>query len=121
MHHKFVIVLFSIQLWCMAVGGSVFGQTPNSDTLSLTLKETESQFLKNNLDLIIQHYSIDQAQAQIITARLFNNPDFSFANVLYNPKTKRFFDTSHDGGEYSAQLSQLIQTAGKRNKSIQLA
>jgi cobalt-zinc-cadmium efflux system outer membrane protein len=121
MHHKFVIVLFSIQLWCMAVGGSVFGQTPNSDTLSVTLKETESQFLKNNLDLIIQHYSIDQAQAQIITARLFNNPDFSFANVLYNPKTKRFFDTSHDGGEYSAQLSQLIQTAGKRNKSIQLA
>jgi cobalt-zinc-cadmium efflux system outer membrane protein len=121
MHHKFVIVLFSIQLWCMAVGGTVFGQTPNSDTLSVTLKETESQFLKNNLDLIIQHYSIDQAQAQIITARLFNNPDFSFANVLYNPKTKRFFDTSHDGGEYSAQLSQLIQTAGKRNKSIQLA
>ncbi|WP_295720228.1 TolC family protein [Mucilaginibacter sp.] len=121
MHHKFVIVLFSIQLWCMAVGGIVFGQTPNSDTLSMTLKETESQFLKNNLNLIIQHYSIDQAQAQIITARLFNNPDFSFANVLYNPKTKRFFDTSHDGGEYSAQLSQLIQTAGKRNKSIQLA
>jgi cobalt-zinc-cadmium efflux system outer membrane protein len=121
MHHKFVIVLFSIQLWCMAVGGSVFGQTPNSDTLSVTLKETESQFLKNNLDLIIQHYSIDQAQAQIITARLFNNPDFSFANGLYNPKTKRFFDTSHDGGEYAAQLSQLIQTAGKRNKSIQLA
>lgn len=105
----------------MAVGGTVFGQTPNSDTLSVTLKETESQFLKNNLDLIIQHYSIDQAQAQIITARLFNNPDFSFANVLYNPKTKRFFDTSRDGGEYSAQLSQLIQTAGKRNKSIQLA
>ncbi|HEY9195333.1 MAG TPA: TolC family protein, partial [Mucilaginibacter sp.] len=37
------------------------------------------------------------------------------------PQTKRFFDTSHDGGEYSAQLSQLIQTAGKRNKNIQLA
>jgi cobalt-zinc-cadmium efflux system outer membrane protein len=121
MHSKFVIVLFSIQLWCIAVGGRAFGQSPGSDTLKMTLKETEAQFLKNNLDLIIQHYSIDQAQAQIITARLFNNPDFSFANVLYNPQTKKFFDTSHDGGEYSAQLSQLFQTAGKRNKSIQLA
>jgi cobalt-zinc-cadmium efflux system outer membrane protein len=121
MHPKFVIVLFSIQLWCMVVGGNVFGQSPDSDTLRMTLKETEAQFLKNNLDLIVQHYSIDQAQAQIITARLFNNPDFSFANVLYNPQTKKFFDTSHDGGEYSAQLSQLFQTAGKRNKSIQLA
>lgn len=121
MHPKFVIVLFSIQLWCIAVGGKAFGQSPGSDTLKMTLKETEAQFLKNNLDLIVQHYSIDQAQAQIITARLFNNPDFSFANVLYNPQTKKFFDTSHDGGEYSAQLSQLFQTAGKRNKSIQLA
>ncbi|MCS3735493.1 TolC family protein [Mucilaginibacter dorajii] len=121
MHSKFVIVLFSIQLWCIAVGGKAFGQSPGSDTLRMTLKETEAQFLKNNLDLIVQHYSIDQAQAQIITARLFNNPDFSFANVLYNPQTKKFFDTSHDGGEYSAQLSQLFQTAGKRNKSIQLA
>ena len=105
MHSKFVIVLFSIQLWCVAVGGKAFGQSPGSDTLRITLKETEAQFLKNNLDLIVQHYSIDQAQAQIITARLFNNPDFSFANVLYNPQTKKFFDTSHDGGEYSAQNS----------------
>lgn len=123
MHRKFVIVLFSIQLllWCIAVGGPVYGQPSGGDTLRMSLKETEAQFLKNNLDLIIQHYSVDQAQAQIITARLFNNPDFSFANVLYNPQTKRFFDTSHDGGEYSAQLSQLIQTAGKRNKNIQLA
>ncbi|MDN3583357.1 TolC family protein [Mucilaginibacter flavus] len=121
MHTKFVIVLFSIQLSCIAIGGKAFGQSTGGDTLRMSLKETEAQFLKNNLDLIVQHYSIDQAQAQIITARLFNNPDFSFANVLYNPQTKKFFDTSHDGGEYSAQLSQLFQTAGKRNKSIQLA
>jgi cobalt-zinc-cadmium efflux system outer membrane protein len=122
MHRKFVIVLvFSILQWCVAIGGSAYAQTPNSDTLKLTLKDTETQFLKNNLDLIVQRYNIDNAQAQVITARLFANPDFSIANVLYNPETKKVFDMSHDGGEYSAQISQLIQTAGKRNKSIQLA
>jgi cobalt-zinc-cadmium efflux system outer membrane protein len=105
----------------MGIGGHVYAQTPSTDTLQLNLSQTEDRFLKNNLSLLIQRYQIDQAQAGIITARLFNNPDFSIANVLYNPQTKKFFDMSHDGGEYSAQLSELFLTAGKRNKNIQLA
>ncbi|HEY9195911.1 MAG TPA: hypothetical protein VIM77_06585, partial [Mucilaginibacter sp.] len=83
MHRKFVIVLFSIRLWCVVTGGQAYAQTPGNDTLKMTLKETETSFLKNDFDLIVQHYNVDQAQAQIIAARLFNNPDFSFANVLY--------------------------------------
>ena len=123
MHRKFVIVLrvLSIQLWCMGVGGFAYAQAPNTDTLKLTLPQTEDRFLKNNLSLIIQRYQVDQAQAGVITARLFDNPEFSIANVLYNPETKKVFDMSHDGGEYSAQLSQLFLTAGKRNKNIKLA
>lgn len=123
MHRKFVIVLrvLSIQLWCMGIGGFAQAQVPHTDTLKLTLAQSEDSFLKNNLSLITQRYQVSQAQAGIITARLFNNPDFSIANVLYNPDTKKVFDMSHDGGEYSAQLSQLFLTAGKRNKNIQLA
>lgn len=123
MHRKFVIVLrvLPILLWCIGIGGHVYAQTPNTDTLQLNLSQTEDRFLKNNLSLLTQRYQIDQAQAGIITARLFNNPDFSIANVLYNPDSKKFFDMSHDGGEYSAQLSELFLTAGKRNKNIQLA
>ncbi|WDF54431.1 TolC family protein [Mucilaginibacter sp. KACC 22063] len=120
MYRKFVIVLI-IQLCCAAIGVSAFAQTPGSDTLKVTLNETEGRFLKNNLDLIVQRYHVSEAQAQVVTARLFSNPDFNISNVLYNPQSKRFFDMTHDGGEYTAQLSQLIQTAGKRNKNIQLA
>ncbi|SDD35393.1 outer membrane protein, cobalt-zinc-cadmium efflux system [Mucilaginibacter pineti] len=105
----------------MVTGGSAHAQTPGNDTLKLSLKETEERFVNNNLALIIQRYEISQAQAQIITARLFNNPDFNIANGLYNPETKKYFDMSRNGGEYSAELSQLILTAGKRNKNIQLA
>jgi cobalt-zinc-cadmium efflux system outer membrane protein len=123
MHRKFVHVFYPLIMltWCMAIGEPAFAQTPDGDTLRLTLPQAKERFLKNNLSLLTQRYQVDQAKAAIITARLFDNPQFSIDNVLYNPQTKKFFDMSHDGGEYSAQLSQLFQTAGKRNKNIQLA
>ncbi|TZF83614.1 TolC family protein [Pedobacter sp. BS3] len=94
---------------------------PVRDTVTLTISEAEKRFLANNLDLIISRYDIDRAKAGIITARLFDNPELSFENALYNPETKKFFQSSYPDGQYSAQLSQLITLAGKRNKNIQLA
>lgn len=91
------------------------------DTLRLTVHEAEEMFIKNNIQLLAQKYSIDSAKAAIITARLFDNPQFGFGTGFYNPSTSRFFDNSAGGPEVSMQLSQLIKTAGKRNKSIQLA
>jgi len=123
MYRTFVTVILILSAWtsCIAAGGAGAASAGGTDTVSLTLPGAEQRFLKNNLALIAQRYQISQAQAGIITARLFNNPDFSIANVLYNPVTKKYFDMSRDGGEYSAQLSQLFLTAGKRNKNIELA
>jgi len=123
MHQKPVAVLLLCLLWLVSTGNPASAQAalPGRDTLNLTIKQVEEQFLNNNLQLIIQKYNINTAQAQIITARLFQNPDFSFSNVLYNPNTKRIFDVSSKTGEYSAGLNQLFLTAGKRNKNIQLA
>ncbi|WCT10442.1 TolC family protein [Mucilaginibacter jinjuensis] len=115
MHRKFVIVLIPIQLWCMAViGACAYAQAPNSDTLKVNIKQVEEQFLKNNLTLIAQKYNIDNASAQIITARLFPNPDFNFQNGILN-------DTHDAYKNQSVGISQLFTTAGKRNKNIQLA
>ncbi len=87
-----------------------------SDTLQITLKQAETLFLKNNLELIAQKLSIDSARASVITAGLFDNPEFSYANGFYNTETHHFFDP-----EMSVQVSQLFRLAGKRNKSIALA
>jgi cobalt-zinc-cadmium efflux system outer membrane protein len=100
---------------------SLFGQRPTGDTLKLTIKQAEDLFLKNNLQLIAQHYNIGIAEAQVITAKLFPNPDFSVATALYNTDTHKFFDYSAGQSEYSGGISQLFTTAGKRNKNIQLA
>jgi outer membrane protein, heavy metal efflux system len=86
------------------------------DTLKLTMGEAETIFLNKNLDLIAQKFSIDSAKATVITAKLYDNPDFSYSNAFYNASTHHFFDP-----EMSVQVSQLIRLAGKRNKSIDLA
>ena len=102
---------------CLVAGVSGYAQNSSTDTLKLTLKQAEDQFLKNNLTLIIQRYNIDNASVAVITARLFSNPDFNFNNgisatdVTQGPAYK----------EQSFAISQLFTTAGKRNKSIQLA
>src|SRR3569623_1343104 len=86
------------------------------DTLKLTIGEAETIFLNKNLDLIAQKYSIDSAKATVITAKLYDNPNFSYSNAFYNASTHHFFDP-----EMSLQVSQLIRLAGKRNKSIDVA
>ncbi|WEK21568.1 MAG: TolC family protein [Candidatus Pedobacter colombiensis] len=91
------------------------------DTLSITIKEAEAEFLQNNLSLLAGRFNIDHAKAEVITAGLFNNPEFGFENILFNPETKKFFDMSYDGGQYTGSISQLFVTAGKRNKNINLA
>lgn len=88
----------------------------NRDTVSLSLPQIEARFLSHNLKLIAQHYHIDKANAEIIKSKLFPNPVFSFGQGLY---TK-----SRDTNVFSQQtygISQLILTAGKRNKALQLA
>jgi cobalt-zinc-cadmium efflux system outer membrane protein len=92
------------------------GKAQTGDTLRLTLPMLEGQFLKNNLQLLAQRYNVDKAAAGEMTAKLFANPSFSFTNGLYT-KTK---DTNALS-QQTYSISQLIQTAGKRNKSIQLA
>lgn len=90
-------------------------------TVSLSLPEAEKRFVQNNYQLIAQQYQTDQARAEVITARLFDNPEISYENLLYNPDTKKFLGTSMATGQYQASLSQIIKLAGKRNKNIQLA
>ena len=87
------------------------------DTLKVSIAQAEDLFLKNNLKIIIQRYNIDNAGAQVITARLFPNPDFSFNNGIHTSDVTQgpaFKDQSFS-------VSQLFTAAGKRNKNIQLA
>ena len=97
---------------------ATFAQT---DTLNLNINQAESLFLKNNYDLLASNYDIDKAKAEIITAKLFDNPNLEYENLFYNHETKKFLQTSYAYGQYAASISQLFKLAGKRNKNIKLA
>src|SRR5215469_1110853 len=91
------------------------------DTLRINLQDAGKQFLQKNLSLLAQKYNIDIAKAQIIQAKLYNNPNFSGLIPIYNPEAKKYLDVSKETGEYAFGIQQLIILAGKRNKQVKLA
>jgi outer membrane protein, heavy metal efflux system len=91
------------------------------DTVRITLPGAEKQFLQNNLSLLAGKYNIDMAKAQVIQARLYNNPTLTLNGNLYNPQLNKVLDVSNKTGQYDIGVQQLIRLAGKRNKEIKLA
>lgn len=97
------------------------------DTLVLTLDSAENIFQRNSLLVLAQRYNVDAQKALVIQAKLFPNPNIFYSHgpvipLTFNdangdPQSATFFNES----EHSAQLSQLILLAGKRNKQIRIA
>jgi cobalt-zinc-cadmium efflux system outer membrane protein len=91
------------------------------DTLKINITQAEKQFLDRNLQLLAERYNIDAAQANLLQAKLFQNPTFSAGLNIYNPDNHRWFDTGKNSGQYVFAVEQLIRLGGKRNKEIALA
>jgi len=90
------------------------------DTLHLTLQDAENQFIQKNFLLLALKYQVSSADAAIIQAKLYPNPNFAIEQGVYNQDTKKWFDLSSTG-ETALALQQIIILAGKRNKQIDLA
>lgn len=96
-----------------------------SDTLKINRKEAESIFLANNLDIIAQKLEISQAEARTLQAKYWPNPKLSISEV----NLWRTYDIEEQPAlignwgkntQISAEIEQVIQTAGKRRKNIEL-
>ena len=93
----------------------LFSQNP------MTLQECENQFLKNNLYLLANHYNIDTAQAQVLQAKIWDNPSFGFEVNAWSPNSeKKYFNAGTDG-EKAGYIQQLIHIGGQRKNQIELA
>jgi cobalt-zinc-cadmium efflux system outer membrane protein len=90
-----------------------------TDTVRLDVKAAEKRFVEQNLDLLIAKSNIEQAKAQLLQSKLFDNPEIDLNRELYNTDTKKFL--SHNKTtQFDIQYSQLITTAGKYFKQIQI-
>jgi cobalt-zinc-cadmium efflux system outer membrane protein len=95
------------------------------DTLSLSLPQVEQQFLQQNLTLLAGRFNVDANKALINQAKLWDNPVLITDQNLYTGGGK-FFDHSktvngQPNGQVFIQIQQLIRTAGKRSKQVNLA
>jgi len=95
------------------------GSVIYSDTVKLDLKTAEKRFLDQNIDLLISKTNIDQAKALLLQSKIWENPEIDLNRELYNSDTKKFL--SHNSNtQFDLAYSQLITTAGKYFKQIQI-
>ncbi|WP_228401609.1 TolC family protein [Chryseobacterium sp. PMSZPI] len=96
-----------------------------SDTLTLSRKDAEAMFLAKNLDLIAQKLEISQAEARTLQAKYWPNPKLT-VNEINLWRTYDIEDQPALIGNWgktsqvAAEIEQVIQTAGKRRKNIEL-
>lgn len=114
--YKLIVFIYFIFLSAV-----MYAQT---DTISLSVNDADKRFLDSNLTLLAAHYNVDANKALIQQAKLWNNPILSTDQNVYS--NNHFFEhgKDYDGapkGQYFIQLQQLILTAGKRGKQINLA
>jgi cobalt-zinc-cadmium efflux system outer membrane protein len=90
------------------------------DTLTLSLKQTDSLFLKNNLLLLAAKYKVDGNKALVQQAKVWDNPSLTTEWNLYNPQKDQFLDVGPTGQKIFG-IDQVISIAGKRNKKVAIA
>jgi len=106
----------------LLMGITGFCQAQSADSLTITLPQAEKLFLQKNLALLSQQYNIDINRALAQQARYWDNPVLLTDQNLYDGKFFRHEKVNNQPyGQVYLQLQQVIKTAGKRNKLIQLA
>jgi cobalt-zinc-cadmium efflux system outer membrane protein len=108
--------LLRLVLFLLLVSFITNAQTP--DSVRITLTEAEQVFLQKNLSLLAQQYNADISKALVQQAKYWDNPVLNTDQNMYDGK---LFRHNKDFGQVYVQLQQVIKTAGKRNKLVQLA
>lgn len=111
---------------------TTLGMLTVTDSLRLTLPQAETQFLRQNINLLTAQLGISESQAQQIQAQLRPNPTVYVELMPYNNGSayasgsaeagqKRFLPLGQNNSEQVLQVQQLLLMAGKRNKQLALA
>ena len=112
MGKRFILLLLVLPVFCYVTKAE--GQS-----VKLTLQEAGQRFATCNLELIAERYNIDIAEAEVIQARLFENPVISLEQNVYNRLNGKYFDVGKEG-EAVIEIEQLIYIAGQRNKRVRV-
>jgi cobalt-zinc-cadmium efflux system outer membrane protein len=84
----------------------------------LSFQDAKARLMNYNLGLLSAYYEIDIARAQVIQARVWNNPYFIFNGDLWNTETNEYFAVRN---QLLVQIEQTFSYAGKHTNSVKLA
>jgi cobalt-zinc-cadmium efflux system outer membrane protein len=90
------------------------------DNKSITLRDAETMFMKNNLLLLAAKFNIETRRALILQARLYANPSVFIDQESFNDKTFRTLDFTRNG-QTVVQIQQLFLLGGKIDKRVKVA
>lgn len=93
------------------------------EVVHLSAQKIEQRFLTHNLQILAHKYAIEQAQAEVLQAKLWPNPTFSISevNLWSNGTAETLPALAGNYGQHQQvgfSLEQLIETSGKRKKRI---
>lgn len=96
-----------------------------SEIKEFEVAEIDALFLSNNYHLLQQKHNISQADAQILQAKVWNNPTFGLSDVnLWSNSTIDDLPPLWNGRtgkqQFVLELEQEIVTAGKRRKQVEI-
>lgn len=116
MHKKIVSVLFVIVL----AYGTLVAQvnTVSNNKLVLTYEQAKAILLKENLQVLANHYELEAAEAELVQAKVWNNPYFVWNQDLYSVEKNHYF---HYRNQRLIQVEQIFSVAGKHTNTVKLA
>jgi len=105
---------------CAAVSFVAFFllQGTASAQTKITYTEAKTRMLNQYLGILAAHYEIDIAQANVVQAKLWNNPYFLWNADMYSIETNRYFSF---GEQKLIQVEQIFSISGKHTNSVKLA
>ena len=107
-HHTFLVLLCSL-LYFHA-----------NAQKSLSLKECEDAFQKNNLLLLAEQYNIDVSKANVIQAKIWDQPLLSGELNAISPQDNSYFNIGKNGQKGLA-IQQLIYLGKKKKYEVEYA
>jgi cobalt-zinc-cadmium efflux system outer membrane protein len=107
-------------VWIAVLLIPAVGMAQTPEPVTLTIKQAEELFFKNNFMLLAQQYNIGKADAAIIQSKVYPNPEVTADMIAYQGQDNAYFPTGNRGN-FAAGLEQLIILGGKRHKEIEMA
>lgn len=87
---------------------------------NLTLQEAENQLQKKNLLILAEQFNLTASQAQVIQAKIWDQPYLTLDFNALNPQNNKTFDVG-SRGQKAITVQQLIYLGGKKKNEVEFA